>query len=125
MPDIVDSILDRYLQAKGAGDDLLLNANRPQFNLPGADLRFIRGGFGDALLNSDQPNPNLVQQQFGQAQRAALPENAQLGSMLLAPFLQARMLAQAVPPQVGSFGKFLKDPITGKFLGSQSVKFLK
>lgn len=43
----------------GIFDDLLQGIASP-----GRGLRFIRGGIGDALLNTDRPTPQLAQQQF-------------------------------------------------------------
>jgi len=89
---LLDGIINNGRQSKGVLDELIVNAN--QNNLPGMDLRLMRGGFGDAFLNTDMPDPRLVQSQMWQVQKAAAPESLQLLSLLLSPLIQRNLISQ-------------------------------
>lgn len=128
---LLDNILNNLLsgagQAKGTLDDLILAGNQPGFNTPGSFLRFLRGGPGDAILNIDQPDPQLVQQQIGPIRQEALRgqffPQGQFDESQLLNFMLAGQRGFGVgrATQPATFSQFLKDPNTGKFLGSKSV----
>ena len=120
----LDSILDQVLgsgqEVQSNFEDLLIGAQSP-----GRDLRFIRGGIGDVLLNRDQPDPRLVQQQFLPIRQQALQQQfapeGQFDQSQLLNFLIGGQRGFAQQARPATFSQFLKDPNTGKFLGSQSV----
>jgi len=92
-----------------------------KFNkLKGADLRLIRGGPGDALLNTDRPNPGLVQKQMGKVQKAAFRENAKAVLTATLPF--ARLRATKLP-KIKKAVKHLRNR-RGQFQGSRSTQQL-
>jgi len=87
--------------------------------LKGADLRLIRGGPGDALLNTDRPKPRLVQKQIGAVQKAAFKENAKAVLTATLPFAKLK----ADPVKLRKVLKHLRNK-RGQFQGSRSSQQL-
>lgn len=107
-------------QAGSVGGEIYGNMRfNPDQYRKGMMIRAIRGGPGDALLNTDNPDPRLAQQQIIPVQKAALKDNA------------TAVATAAVVPRAAAMGtrlmaiggnKVLRDKATGKFVSTNAIK---
>lgn len=86
----------------------------------GMVLRGMRGGFGDALLNTDRPPTKLVGEQMGQVQKAAFKDNMKaVTTAAAAPSIVAHA-AKGMTTMAAK--KALQSRATGKFVSGNMFK---
>jgi hypothetical protein len=115
---LVSAIKKRAKKAKQVAGEIYGNVKYNK--LKGADLRMMRGGPGDALLNTDKPNARLVQKQMGQVQKAAAKDNLKaVGLAAAGPSIVSK---SATALTARAFKKTLKSRASGKFISRNLVK---